>query len=482
MKVAVEKQDKHVAQISLEITADHAAQEYNKACKRIGQRLNIPGFRRGKAPRSIIEKTVGVDRIKQEAMDRILPHAFADAISEHQLEVVAPPQIENFKFDLVEGIQVKAQVELRPEVTICELTDLKVDVVKFESAPDSEEKELQAIVERMTSLEPVIDRAAIATDIVHVDFNGSVNGELIRGGSAKNYRLDISNNNFIEGFAEQLVGHKIGEEFPIKVTFPKDYHDATLAGKPAEFQIKMNEIKQKVVPTLTDELARKVGPYEDVAGLKAEIQKFLQQNEEQENTFRKQKAIIDVVVEKSQVDIPDSMINREAKLLMEEVQQRFKTQGLSWDQFLDSQGHETIWENLRGEAKKRIKTSLVFGAISKQEGIFVTEDEFSSTVREFAAMKNVDEKVIMRQLANHFESAQALSDQVLSQKVVDFLIERSSFNFVTEEVAAATEKSKAVTSSAPVGELQQQQVPVAVASGVATAGIVGEEFEVLADE
>jgi trigger factor len=325
----------------------------------------------------------------------------------------------------------------------------------------------------------VIDRPANATDIVHVDFTGTINGEPIRGGSAKNYRLDIANNNFIEGFADQIVGHKIGEEFIIKVTFPKDYHDSSLANKPAEFTIKLNEIKRKVVPELTDELARKVGPYESMAQLKDEVNKFLRQNEDQENTYRKQKAVIDAVVDKADVDIPDAMINREAKLLMEEVQQRFKSQGMSWEQFLDSQGHETIWENLRGEAKKRIKTSLVFGAIAKQENIVVSEDEFTGLVREFAQMRNTDEKAIMRQLANHFESAQALSDQILSQKIVDFLLERASFT-VVPEAAPAAEGEKKAAPAASSGAASANPAP-AQAVQVA-AGMEAEEFEVIEDE
>jgi trigger factor len=483
MKVAVEKQDKHVANIQLEIPGDHAAQEYGKACKRIGQRINIPGFRRGKAPRSMIEKTVGVDRIKQEAMDRLLPHLFADAISEHQLEIVAPPTIESFTFDLNEGIQVKAQVELRPEVTLCDLSGLKVDVPKYETPADAEDKELQTIVERMTTLEPVIDRAVIDTDIIHLDFTGSINGELIRGGAAKNFRLDLANNNFIDGFAAQVPGHKLGEEFTIKVEFPKDYHDNTLAGKQADFLIKINEIKKKVVPDLTDDLAKKIGPYESVAQLKEEIGRFLKQNEDQENLYRKQKAVIDAVTEKCSVEIPDAMVNREAKLLMDEVQQRFKGQGLSWEQFLDTQGQESIWDNLRGEAQKRIKTSLVFGAISKQENMSVTEEEFSNMVREFAQMRNADEKVIMRQLANHFESAQALSDQILSQKIVDMLIERSEFNFVADTQDGA-ESKPVVATSEPAQVAATSAPPVNPTEGASETSVSEpkEEFEVVSQD
>lgn len=471
MKVEVEKQDEqHLAKINLEIPADQTNQEYNKAWKRLGQRLNIPGFRRGKAPRSIVEKTVGVERIKQEAMDRLFPHLFADAISEHQLDIVAPPQIETLKFDLGEGIAVQASVELRPEASLPELTGIKVDVPEFKLPSDSEEKELKTILERLTTLEPVVDRASDKADIVNIDFAGSVNGEPIKGGSAKNYRLDLAENNFIEGFADQLVGHRIGEDFSINVTFPQGYHDATLAGKPAEFKVKINDISQKVTPVLTDDIAKKVGPFETVDQLKEEVRNLLKQSEDQENSFRKQKAVVDFILNGSQVHIPEPMLNREAKLLMEEVQQRLKQQGMSWEKFLDAEGRESTWENLREEARKRIKTSLVFGAIAKQEGLQVNEDEFSNMVNEMATMRGIEEKQIMRQLGNNFAAAQALSDQILSQKIVEFLVERSEFNYVPEE---ATE-TKMVTS------VEGGEKPTDVT--VVASAIEGEEFDVLDDE
>jgi trigger factor len=471
MKVEVEKQEEqHLAKINLEIPPDQANQEYNKAWKRLGQRLNIPGFRRGKAPRNIVEKTVGVDRIKQEAMDRLFPHLFADAISEHQLDIVAPPQIESLKFDLGDGIAVQATVELRPEAKLPSLEGITVDVPEFKLPPDAEEKELQAIVERLTTLESVVDRSAEKTDIVNIDFTGMVNNEPIKGGAARNYRLDLTDNNFIEGFADQIIGHRIGEEFAINVTFPEGYHDAALAGKPAEFKIKLNDISRKVVPELTDEVAKKVGSFETVEQLKEEVRRLLKESEDQENTFRKQKAVVDHLLQQANVEIPDPMVNREAKLLMDEVQQRLKSQGMSWEKFLDSEGHESTWENLRQEARKRIKTSLVFGAIAKQESLQVNEEEFSGMVGELAAMRGMDEKQVMRQLGNNFAAAQALSDQILSQKIVDFLCERAQFNYVPEEQAAKQEAAQGAKKE-PASE------PTTVA-----AAIEGEEFDVLEDE
>jgi len=330
MKAEVEREEaQHLVRISLEISPEHASQEYNKAWKRLGQRLSIPGFRRGKAPRPIVEKHVGTERIKQETMDRLLPHLFADVISEHQLDIVAPPQVTSLVFDLNTGSVVKATVETRPEAKLPELGSITVDYAEFKLPEDAESKEYQAIVERLTTLEPVIDRPAEKTDIVNLDFNGFVNGEAIKGGAARNYRLDLANNNFIEGFSDQLIGHKIGEEFSINVTFPANYHDESLAGKPAEFKIKLNDVSCKVVPELTDEVARKVGDFESLEQLKEQVRTLLKQNEAQENDYRKQKAVVDYVLGASEVDIPESMLNRETRLLMEEIQGRLKGQVMS---------------------------------------------------------------------------------------------------------------------------------------------------------
>ncbi len=457
VKAEVDKQEQSLAKINIEIPSEQATQEYNKACRRISQRINVPGFRRGKAPRGVIEKQVGIERIKQEALDRLLPPAFADVISEHQLDIVAPPQIEQFNFDLKEGITVTAQVELRPECTLPDLTHLKIEVPSFKPNEDAEEKELQALIERMTTLETVIDRPANGTDIVNIDFEGSVEGEAIKGGSAKNYRLDLGSNTFIEGFSEQLIDHKIAEEFTIQVTFPKEYHDKTLAGKDAEFKVKINEIKEKIVPELDDELAKKMGPYENVEALKDQVRKQIEEGIERENVFRKQKYLIEEVVKQAEVNLPDSMINREAKLLMDEVKGRLQGQGHSWEQFVELQGQENVWNNLLVEAGQRIKTSLVFGAIAKKENLTVTEDEFAEQVKELGKMANADEKTVMRQLANNPGAAQSMNDQILSQKIVQLLSEKSEFTFV-EEKEDSSDKGKEEMAVASVLEGEEFEV------------------------
>ena len=458
MKVEIEKQEKNLVQIKLDIPSEHAQQEYNKACRRIGQRVNVPGFRRGKAPLKMIEKAVGAERIKQEALERILPNAFAEVITEHQLDVVAPPRVNSYDFDTQKGINVLASVELRPEVKLPDLA-LTVKVPEVTIAEEAEQKELDRIVEQYTTLDPVIDRAAEATDIINLNFDGTLNGEPIPGGSAKNYRLDLENNTFIEGFAEQLVGHSLGENFNIEVTFPEDYFESSLAGQKANFEIKINEIHKRSVPELSDELAAKVGDFKTLDELKVSIRERLKENSESELNQRKQRFLVQELVNQIELDIPNSMVQREAKILLEEVQERFTSQGLSWADFVESQGEDQILANLQEEAANRIKTSLAFGAIAKQETITVSEDEFQEQVRLLAEVRKVDEKTAMRQLANNPSSIQAMTDQVLAKKVVDFLLEKATFEVLPEsefqETVTPEAEAKAEASEAAPDESEE---------------------------
>jgi len=472
VKSDIEKKDKNIAVINLEIPSDQTQQEYNKACRRLSHRINIPGFRRGKAPRAVIEKNIGPERIRQEALDQLLPHAFADAISEHQLDIVAPPIIDNFKFDLDQGVKVKASVELRPDCKLPDFGKIKVDVPEFKLPADAEQTEINLLLERMTTLEPVINRDTVETDIVNIDFAGTINGEAIKGGTAKNYRLDLAHNNFIEGFAPQLIGKPMGKEFTINVTFPADYHDKEIAGKPAAFKIKINEIKEKKIPELNDELAKKVGNFDSVADLKKAVQTSLEEQSSNENTFRKQKALIEAVVAESSVEISDTMIAREVSLLRDEIQNRLKSQGLSWDQFVSSQGQDKVLHNLRKEATQRIKTSLVFGSIAKENSIQVEESEFAVKVKELAEASQNDEKYVMRQLANTPQAAQSLNDQILSQKIVDFLSDKVTFSFVEDKGQSDATASKETTVSLTAGS---SEAPAA-------APLDNDEFEVIEDE
>lgn len=429
----IDRQENNIVQLSLEIEAGHATQEYNKACRRLGMNVAIPGFRRGKAPRAVVEKYVGVERIKREALDRLLPHVFADALSEQEFDIACEPLVEDYEFELGSPLSVQVKLELKPDVELPDYKSLTVDVVKYDLPEDAMQRELQALADKYATLEPIIDRPAKSDDMVIIDYSGSINGELIRGGSAKNHQLDLANNNFLKEFSEQLVGKSLGEETIINVHFPEDYYDPNLADKEAEFVVKINEIKARIMPALTDEFAKKISDFQTMDELKQDIEKYLKKSEEHENDMRLQRAILERVVDESNLELPDSMVNREAKVLLGEVQQRLKSQNISWEEVLDSQGHEKIWANLRAEAHKRVKTSLVVSSIVKAEGIELTEEDFGSRVNEIAKAYKTDEKNVLKHLSSNQGMAQFLSQQIISHKVLEKLSQYVEINYIKDE-------------------------------------------------
>lgn len=421
MKVTLGQRENNLVEVNIEVDAEAASQEYNRACRTIGNNVSIPGFRKGKAPRSVVEKFAGVERIQKTALDSLLPKIFAETISENDFDIVTEPMIEEFSFEVGQPLSVKAKLELKPEVKLKGYKNLEVEIEQFKLDEDAIEKEFKILAERFSTLEPVINRPVSEKDIVFIDFDGSIEGNAIKGGAGKNYQLDIANSNFISGFAEQLVGHSLSEEFTIDVTFPEEYHDAAIAGKPAQFKIKINEIKEKNVPEINDELAQKVGPFQTVDDLKADIEKFLNKTVENENKIRSQRAVLDKIIEDTEVDIPDSMVNREARVILEEMQQRVKQQGLSWEQVVESQGHEALWANIREEGQKRVKNSLVLGEIAKVEEIKVTDEDFNEQVKSLAEMYKTDESSVYKHMAQTPSIAQSLTQQILAKKLTDFL-------------------------------------------------------------
>jgi len=432
MKVNVEKQENNLFKLNIEIDAEVAAQEYNKACRKISENINIPGFRKGKAPRSMVEKHVGVARIQQKVLDALLPNVFADVISEHQFDLATEPVVETYTFDLGKPIAIVARLEIKPDVNLVNYKGQTIEVPEFKQSDDLIDKELKLLSEKFATLEPIVGRPAEESDIVIIDFNGKVNGDPIKGGSGKNQQLDLANSHFIKGFAEQIVGKGIGEDFTISVTFPEGYPDKTLANKPAEFAIKINEIKKKITPEINDELAQKVGPFQTIDDLKKDMSTYFDKTKENENKIRSEKVVLEKIVDSAQVELPDSMVNREAKSLMEEIQTKFKSQGISWEQVLEKQGHEKTWNSLREEAKKRVKTSLVLSAIAKTENIQITEEDFAEKVKELARVYNSDEKIVYEQMAQNPALAQGLSQQIMSQKIINYLLENNEVKYIED--------------------------------------------------
>ncbi len=425
MKVVLEKEKENVVKLDITIPAKDAVDAYNNAVRKISQYVNIDGFRRGKAPRAVVERHVGTERIKQEAIESLMPRAINQAVADNKLDLIAQPYVTNYNFNIGEDLTVTAKAELRPEVTLGQYKDLTVEVKDTPVEEDALQKQLDRLLEQHSVQETVIDRPTKDTDIAVIDFDGYVNGEKIQGGEAKNYPLDLGHSNFIPGFADQLVGKNLNDEFDIKVTFPEDYHDEKLKGQPATFKIKINEIKEKKLPELNDEFAQKLGKFKTVDELKADIQNYLNEQRERTNKQNSENEVFKAVIDSAKVDIPQSMVDREANSLREEYRQRLATQGIDWDALVKAQGEDELLKNLADDALVRIKNSLVIDKIAKEENLKLEQKDLEQKFSQLGMAYGLKPQDLVKQLGQNPEIIASISQQAMNDKVRDFLMENN---------------------------------------------------------
>lgn len=425
MKVTLEKDKENVVKLDITIPAKDATEAYNKAVHKISQYVNIDGFRKGKAPRAVVERHVGTERIKQEAIESLMPKAINQAVVDNNLDIIAQPYVTNYNFNIGEDLTVTAKAELRPEVTLGQYKDLTLEIKDTPIEADAMQKSIDNLLNQHSTQETVIDRPTKETDIAVIDFDGYANGEKIQGGEAKNYPLDLAHSNFIPGFAEQLVGKNLNDEFEIKVTFPENYHDEKLKGQPATFKIKINEIKEKKLPELNDEFAQKVGPFKTVDELKADIQKYLESQRERTNKQNSENEVFKTVIDSAKVEIPQSMVDREANSLREEYKQRLAAQGINWEALVKSQGEDQLLKNLNEDALVRIKNSLVIDKIAKEENIKLEQKDIETKFAQLGAAYGLKPQDLIKQIGQNPEVLASISQQAMNDKVRDFLMENN---------------------------------------------------------
>ncbi len=425
MKVTLEKEKENVVKLDITIPAKDAVDAYNKAVNTISKYVNIDGFRKGKAPRAVVERHVGTERIKQEAIENLMPKAINQAVVDNNLDLVAQPYITNYNFNIGEDLTVTAKAELRPEVTLGQYKGLTLEVKDSPVEEDAMKKSIDRLLEQHSTQETVIDRPTKETDVAVIDFEGTANGEKIVGGNAKNYPLDLAHSNFIPGFAEQLVGKNLNDEFDIKVNFPEDYHDEKLKGQPATFKIKINEIKEKKLPELNDEFAQKVGNFKTVDDLKADVQQYLESQRERTNKINSENEVFKAVIDGAKVDIPQSMIDREANSLREEYKQRLAAQGIDWDALVKAQGEDQLLKNLDEDALVRIKNSLVIDKIAKEESIKLEQKDLEAKFAQLGAAYGLKPQDLIKQLGQNPEMLASISQQAMNDKVREFLMENN---------------------------------------------------------
>ena len=430
MDVKVEKRDGNLCVIDITADVKKVSQEYDKACKRIAQRVNIEGFRKGKAPKMILEQRVGKENIQHEALNVIVQEVCSKAIRDNKLDVIADPVLKNVEFNLDKPSHFVVELELRPEVNLPQYKGLKVEVEEYKTPEDAMDKQIQAICERFATNEKTDEKVAQKDSIVLIDFDGSINGEPIKGGKAPNYTLDLAHSNFIPGFAEAIVGKPVGEEFTIDVTFPEQYHDKEIAGKPAQFKILIHEIQKRVVPEISDEIAQKINPsLKTVDDLKADIQKYLDITAKRENEQKSSAAIYNKVLEGVKIDIQESVIEREVRSLTNELEQRAVAQGATLQAIYDSEGEENVKKQLRDDAIARITNSLVISKIAVEENIKVQQKDIEEKINLLAKTYGTTPKEIINEVQKNPMIINSLSQQALSEKITKFLNENNEVVF-----------------------------------------------------
>ena len=386
MSLQVEKLEKNMAKLTIEASAEDFEKAIQKVYLKARGRINIPGFRKGKAPRKLIEKMYGTGVFYEDAANDLIPTAYAEALKDCDLEIVSRPEINVTQIESGKPFIFTAEVAVKPEVTLGEYKGVEVEKSDVEVTDEDINKEVDKERETNSRTIDVDDRAVESGDILKLDFDGSVDGVPFAGGKAENYTLTIGSGSFIPGFEDQLIGTKIGEDKDVTVTFPEDYHEKSLAGKEAVFKCKVNAITVKELPDADDEFASEVSEFETLAEYKEDIKKKLTEKKEKEARAKKEAQAVEKAVENATMEIPDAMIDTQVQSMMEDFARRMQSQGLSLEQYFQFTGMDAkkMHDQMKPEALKRIQNSLVLEAVAKAENIEISDEKVDEEIVKMA--------------------------------------------------------------------------------------------------
>jgi trigger factor len=413
--------------ISITLGAEAFAKATQAAYLKNRGKFNIPGFRKGKAPRKMLEAQYGEGIFFEDALNDLLAEEYPKAIEELALDVVDRPDVDVKEMEKGQDIVVEAKVTVKPEVTIADYKGVEVEKVEANVTDEDVTTELEKTREMNGRLVVVEDRAVEDGDTTIIDFNGTVDGEAFEGGSGENFTLVIGSGSFIPGYEEQLIGKNAGEEVEVKVTFPEDYHAAELAGKDAVFATKINEVKTKELPELDDEFAKDTSEFDTLEELKADMKAKLQESAEKSAESATRDRVIDAVVEKLEADIPAAMIETEVDGMLRDLNYQLQYQGMSLDMYLQFSGQkiEDMREQMKEDATVRVKTSLTLEAITKLEAVEVSEEEITAEFEKLGeAQKKTAEEVKEMYGADGLEYVTAT---IKTRKTVDILVDNANF-------------------------------------------------------
>lgn len=425
MSVQVEKLEKSMAKLTIEVPAKELDLALDKAYKKNRNKIAMPGFRKGKAPRAMIEKMYGAEIFFEDAANILVPDAYEDAAKESGLEIVSQPEIAVEQIEKGQPFIFTATIAVKPEVTLGEYKGIEVGSKKAEVTDEEIEEEINKVRENNSRMITIEDRAVEDGDTVTIDFDGYVDGEQFEGGMAEDYSLVIGSHTFIDNFEEQLIGKNIGDDVEVNVTFPDQYQAEELRNKEALFKVKINGIKMKELPDVDDEFAQEVSDFDTLDEYKEDLKKKLLENKEAALKREKEEEVVGAIIENAQMDIPDPMVDAQTQQMTQEFAQRLQSQGLSLEQYMQLTGMtpQKMLEELKPQALKRIQSRLVLEAVVAAENIEASEEDFDKEIENMAEMYKMEADKL-RDLVGEDEKEQICMD-IAVQKAVDFVVEAS---------------------------------------------------------
>ena len=425
MSYTVENLEKSMAKITITVDADAFEEAMVKSYNKNKKNISIQGFRKGKAPRKMVEKLYGPEVFYEDAANFAIPDAYEEAAKESGLEIVSRPEIDVVEIEKGKDFVFTATVAVKPEVTLGDYKGIEVDKKTVKVRAADVNAEIDKVREQNSRMITVENRGIKKDDTAVIDFEGFVDGEPFQGGKGEDYSLVIGSHSFIDTFEDQLVGKKAGEEVDVNVTFPEEYHEASLKGKPALFKVTVKEIKKKELPKLDDEFASEVSEFETLKEYKASVKKNLTERRKEEAKREKENEVVEKVVENITVELPEPMVDEQTQQMIQEFAGRLSSQGLSFDQYMQMTGMtvDALMGQMKPEAEKRIRTRLALEAIVDAEKIKATAKDIDKEIENMANMYQMEVDKI-KEMIGDAEKEQIGKDLAV-QKAVDFVVKNA---------------------------------------------------------
>ena len=428
MSMQVEKLEKNMAKLTIEVDAAKVNDAIKKAYDKNKGKMSVPGFRKGKVPQAMIEKMYGPEVFYEDAANFLIPDAYAEEVeAAEDLEVVSQPKIDVVQMEKGKNFIFTAEVALKPPVDLGKYKGVKIEKIDTEVTDEDIDKEIKREQEANARTITVEDRPVKDGDTAVIDFEGFIGDKAFEGGKGENYPLVIGSGSFIPGFEEQLIGKNSGDDVDVKVTFPEDYNAKDLAGKEALFKVKINEIKEKELPELDDEFASEVSEFDTMAEYREDVKKNLTEKKEKEAKDKKEDAVIEAIIKDSKMDIPEAMVETQARTMVNDYARRLQSQGLSLEQYFMFTGldMDKFTDQMKEGARKRIESRLILEAVVKAENFEVTDEEYEKELERIAKESKMEVDKLKEYIGDDEYGKKQIIDDLKIQKAVDFVVDNA---------------------------------------------------------